>query len=246
MKYDSNLLYINRIPKLTHYFKPHAHPYWEIVLYTHGTGETTVGQVTTKFKPGTIICMPPNLLQEEKSDSGYRNIHLLIKHFDAWESAPVIHTETGHPIYKIAELLCDAFLFSGGKDVLVNHLFGAFMQYLYSWQTSDIHDADIKGLQKAIIDNLHNPEFSVIELLDSLNLSLDHTRRLFIKKTGQTPMQFLIAARMIKAKELLIQGKSAKETAISVGLIDPAYFSRIFTKTHGLSPITFKRAINSK
>jgi AraC family transcriptional regulator, transcriptional activator for feuABC-ybbA operon len=70
---------------------------------------------------------------------------------------------------------------------------------------------------------------------------LDHGRRLFAKKTGRTPVQFLISERMLKARGLLMQGKSVKETAIEVGLPDQAYFSRLFTRVCGLGPAIFKR-----
>lgn len=84
-------------------------------------------------------------------------------------------------------------------------------------------------------------DISVSECARHANLSETHFRRLFKVRTGRSPKEFLISLRISKAKELLSQGVSIKETAASVGWDDEFYFMRIFKKIGGMSPGKFQR-----
>ncbi|MBB6671547.1 response regulator transcription factor [Cohnella nanjingensis] len=68
-------------------------------------------------------------------------------------------------------------------------------------------------------------------------VSKEHLSRTFKQETGSTVMDYIIARRMAKAKELLTQGAaSIKSAAEAVGYADPTYFHRIFKKVMGMTP----------
>ena len=58
------------------------------------------------------------------------------------------------------------------------------------------------------------------------------------KLTGLTPAKYIRTIRLQKAKMLLEQGISVKETAYQVGFQKTAYFSTLFKQEFGKSPST--------
>ncbi|HHU18862.1 MAG TPA: helix-turn-helix transcriptional regulator [Bacilli bacterium] len=57
-------------------------------------------------------------------------------------------------------------------------------------------------------------------------------------------MDFLTECRIEKAKELIQNPeKSIKEISYDVGYHDPNYFSKVFKKTTGISPMTFRERV---
>ncbi len=80
--------------------------------------------------------------------------------------------------------------------------------------------------------NLDRP-WNMAELARLARLSIPHFRRLFTAFTGRPPSVFIAAKRVGRAKTLLEQGASIKETAALVGYPDPAYFMRVFRRVTG-------------
>jgi AraC family transcriptional regulator len=59
-----------------------------------------------------------------------------------------------------------------------------------------------------------------------------HFARLFKESTGLSPYQYVIEARVRKAKELLTTGKfTISEAAYHVGFVDQSHLTRHFKKT---------------
>lgn len=80
-------------------------------------------------------------------------------------------------------------------------------------------------------------------LATEAGLSLYHFIRLFSKCYGQTPIQMLIARRMIHAQKLLKERRlSIHEIAACCGFSDLQMFSKAFKKYSGHSPSAFKNS----
>jgi AraC family transcriptional regulator len=61
--------------------------------------------------------------------------------------------------------------------------------------------------------------------------------RLFKESTGQTPHQYVVEARVRKAKELLTTGEfTISEAAYHVGFVDQSHLTRHFKRVFGLPP----------
>jgi AraC family transcriptional regulator len=68
-------------------------------------------------------------------------------------------------------------------------------------------------------------------------LSPYHFTKLFKESTGQSPYQYVVEARVKKAKELLTTGKfTISEVAHHVGFADQSHLTRHFKKVFGLPP----------
>ncbi|BDD05730.1 helix-turn-helix transcriptional regulator [Aureibacter tunicatorum] len=70
-----------------------------------------------------------------------------------------------------------------------------------------------------------------------------HLNRLFAKKKGLSPHQYLINLRLNKARELLKSNYSATEISHQVGFYDQAHFTRNFKLYIGITPKQYQKQI---
>lgn len=84
---------------------------------------------------------------------------------------------------------------------------------------------------------------SLEELAAGAALSPFHFLRVFRREIGATPHQYLIAARLRRAVELLFESpRSITEIALEVGFEDLSNFTRTFKKHLGRSPRALRRS----
>lgn len=96
---------------------------------------------------------------------------------------------------------------------------------------------------KRLIENEFVHPLNAQNLAEEAGLSLYHFIRLFKKCYGQTPIQMLIARRMVHAQKLLKDsGLSVNEIAACCGFSDLQIFSKAFKKYTGNSPSSFKNS----
>ncbi len=85
--------------------------------------------------------------------------------------------------------------------------------------------------------------FSVDDIAAIAGLSKAHLMREFKKNTGQTINQYQTQIRIDEAKRLLAAKKTVGDTAYLVGYNNPNYFSTVFKKTEGQSPVEFQDSL---
>jgi two-component system response regulator YesN len=89
-----------------------------------------------------------------------------------------------------------------------------------------------------------NPELSLHEVAAQANLSASHFSVIFSQETGQNFKEYLTEVRINKAKELLrMTSLRSADIAYQVGYNDPHYFSSLFKKKTGFSPIEFRSQV---
>lgn len=68
--------------------------------------------------------------------------------------------------------------------------------------------------------------------------------RSFKEFTGHTPMQYILALRVVNAQNLLENTDyTVAEISRIVGYEDQMYFSRLFKKQNGVSPSLFRKQV---
>lgn len=92
----------------------------------------------------------------------------------------------------------------------------------------------------AYIDENYASKLSVSDIAESLSINRQYLTRLFHHKKGVSVQQYIINTRLGKAREILDAGYSVSETAAMVGYGDQFGFTRIFSKTYGMSPTKYK------
>jgi AraC family transcriptional regulator len=80
-------------------------------------------------------------------------------------------------------------------------------------------------------------DLTVSEIALAVGMSPYYFTRLFKESTGQSPHQYVVEARVRKAKELLTTGKfTISEAAHHVGFVDQSHLTRHFKRVFGLPP----------
>lgn len=109
---------------------------------------------------------------------------------------------------------------------------------------SSRNDAD---LIKEYIDENYTENINLDSLTALSMVSKSHLMRIFKKKFGTSPMQYLSLIRVEQAKTLLAKTSlNVTEVALKVGFDNPVYFTEVFSKVLGVSPSVFRKTIKRR
>jgi signal transduction histidine kinase/DNA-binding response OmpR family regulator/ligand-binding sensor domain-containing protein len=96
-------------------------------------------------------------------------------------------------------------------------------------------------LEQMAIYNIHNTDFSLDSLAESLHMSRRNLYNKVMACTGMTPNQYLTEIRLVKAR-ILLESKSFQtvaEVCYAVGMKTPHYFSKLMKDRFGKAPSEF-------
>ena len=168
------------------------------------------------------------------------------------EALQVVGLTPGNPVYHshskdLRQSMMEEMLYivHHGKESpyhLLGHGF-LFLDYLtrsmapfQGASSGKIQDFYIKEAVTFIEQNFQN-DISVEDIARHCGLNRSYFGTLFRQSLGQTPQEFLIQYRMVKATELLkLTRLSVQDIASAVGYSNPLHFSRAFKKVYGKSP----------
>ncbi len=81
------------------------------------------------------------------------------------------------------------------------------------------------------------------EIADAVGVSENHLSKIFRQEISISPWDYLTRLRIHKAKELLLHtADTVTHIASQVGYSDSAYFSRVFNRLMGQSPVEFRQS----
>lgn len=93
----------------------------------------------------------------------------------------------------------------------------------------------------------YNEDINIERYAASRNMSTSWFNKCFRSITGVSPMKFVLDVRMRNAQILLeTTDGTISEIALLVGYDNPMYFSRVFRKEKGLSPLKYRKAYREK
>jgi len=105
-----------------------------------------------------------------------------------------------------------------------------------SKQPDDAVELSINYMQ----ENISQP-LTLEDIAKSVNFSASHYSALFRKKTGFAPIEYFNHLKIQKACQYLLYTElRIKEIADKLGIEDPYYFSRMFAKLMGQSPLQYR------
>lgn len=115
---------------------------------------------------------------------------------------------------------------------------GLFYLFINSiTNTAEIENDSHRRLVTQAMELLHNSEMSVCEIAKECAVSESSLRHIFKEKTGITPIEYRLSAKIKKAIYLLEStNMTVCEISDSLGFFDAAYFSKVFKRIVGVTP----------
>ena len=125
--------------------------------------------------------------------------------------------------------------------VMKSGLLCTLLTHLYSAQVRSEREVLIDRLTRKLTEDLREPP-TLSELASAFHFSENYLIRMFREATGMTPHAYINAARLRKAKLLLLSDNvTADRVALECGFSDYAHFYRMFRRDTGLSPKEYRK-----
>ncbi|MBE9583213.1 AraC family transcriptional regulator [Mucilaginibacter sp. JRF] len=229
-----------------------------ILLYcTDGEGFVYINNETYTLKPNTYIIIPKHVGHRYKSSNtnpwSIYWVHFSGSNAEAMFERSLINGQLGvHAIpydqerIKLFEQLClileHSFLEPELEVVNINLMqFIASLVY-YKQINPVVYDNDSVSVSIAFMKKNLSQKFRIEDLAAHLGLSVSHYSRVFRHKTGSSPINYFNLLKIHDSCQYLyFTDRSIKEISVDLGFDDQYYFSRLFTKLIGMSPLNYRR-----
>ena len=111
---------------------------------------------------------------------------------------------------------------------------------------SSHHDELVAQVQQWLQSNITSA-VSVTNLAGQFRLTPRTLNRRFKRATGMTPLSYLQSLRIAGAKDLLRHSNlTVGDIAWQLGIQDVSYFSQLFRRHSGMSPLRYREAVRGK
>ena len=237
----------------------------EIVFIREGLGTHIIGNKKYETKKGDILIYNKGVLHDERSTPksecstyvcGFSDLKikkLAENHLISNDIEPVINSgDYFNIIENIFEIMYSEILSNRkGVEETCNHLLLSLITIIL--RLVDLSKNDVKEEEyelgesiKKYIDNNFLNNLSIKSLSEDLGISQYYLIHSFKKKTGYSPMQYIMNRRIGEAQNLLINTDySIIQIASKVGYDNPNYFNMLFTKLIGMSPGKYRKHLIS-
>lgn len=244
--------------------RPHGAEQNILIYCIEGTGDVNIGTLSYNIQPGDYFVIPRGITHSykteeenpwtifwchfkgEQADAMVRRIYekygsykasvgFLQERIDLFNQL-YTNLEQG---YSYDNLTYNNLLF---LNFLSSFIFQEKFKPALPEKTDNVIERSIFFMQRNIEKTL-----SLADIANHVNCSASHFSAIFKKNTGFPPIEYFNQLKIQKACQFLQFTKlRIREIAFQVGIDDPYYFTRLFTKTMGYSPKEYRdsRAAN--
>lgn len=241
-----------------HYVERPAGINQHIIIYcTEGSGWLEINKKRVELSPSEFIAIPANTPHRYaantnkpwtiywmhfKGDTAGFIINLILKNSENYKP----HLAFNEDRIKLFEEICFNLEKGYSEDTLryVNMIFYHFLSsliYENKFNYVDKAEDDVVSKTIAYMQQKVNIPVKLEEIAASVNISASHFSAIFKTKTGHSPIEYFNQLKIQKACQYLsFTNMAVKEIAITLGIEDQYYFSRMFTKLMGISPTKYR------
>jgi len=132
------------------------------------------------------------------------------------------------------------------NDVVTETVYINLLQFIssfiYTGAASEPVEQDAVSASISLMKENISRSYQIKELADHARYSVSHYSELFRRKTGFAPIQYFLQLKIQRACQYLYFTKmNIKQICGEVGFEDPFYFSRMFKKQMGQSPLQYRK-----
>lgn len=214
---------------------------YAVICFFNG-GELRLENSTLTCKDGDVAVIPP-LFKYGATGTNAVSI-TLNKALLPVKEATVIEAEDSE---ELREIIARAARCKQSDDKAQDNVLSAYGNLISALIAAYCAPNGYSPAVQSVIDDaekhIGDPTYSQESFMRSLPLNYDYVRKLFKKEVGVTPHEYLMRARMARAKAILLSGVTNRysdytvtQIAEACGYAEPLYFSRVFKKYYGVAP----------
>lgn len=230
-----------------------------ILIYcVDGKGWLELGGQEYEVNSGQYLVVPAGVVHRYGSDEGNPwSIYWLHYKGIASDSYTALLTENNSRyvnsiIFSDERLLLFNSMYATLEKGYSTHNLGSINMCLWYFMSSFCYDDNFHvpsnqtekdAIELSIEFMQHNIEqvLTLKQLAAEAHISTSHYAALFRKKTGYPPLEYFNHIKIQKACQYLhFTNLQVKEIAYKLGINDPYYFSRFFSKIMGMSPVEYR------
>ena len=240
-----------RINTPNHVYGPEIRNYYLFVLVNKGEASLFHRNGIMKFKAHDMLVMCPCERIHYVAETPWsiqwvglygQTVENYMKHLRICGDDPILKIEK---YYEMEEVLEELYQISNCQTEQMRfkqmELIYRFFSLLCKGEQRS-KSCDIADRAKKIIDYNFDRDITVKKVADTMHLDSAYLTRKFAQKYSVAPKEYLLKKRIELAKRLLTQtDATVTEISGSVGYDDPLYFSRIFKRKEGVSPLGYRK-----
>ena len=203
-----------------------------------------IADIDTRHFEGEEFC------RQIREDKAYSRIPIVILSSDASTKKKIAYMDTGATLF-MEKPLSDEYLQSAIRNIFNKEMSieSAISQSIVSMKIHrlklDSKDEDFLNLlEKTVIDNLSNPDFSSSDLETSMAMSRSSLVRRMKALLDTTPNEYVKQKRLVIAAKMLEEDNvRVNEICYAVGFKYPSYFTKCFKEVYGLLPAEYRKKL---
>ncbi len=223
------------------------------LVYIEGEMTITSDGKKTNYKTGDLLFFPHGArysIQYEEDTKRY-GVNFILFDENAEEiilfDAPTLLARGMEETLMLEQFVRCVTLYrtSTNRIALKGEVFSLFSSAMVMYTTKNAPT----GIQPAIdtIRNSIHDELRIADLAAACGMSESTFRREFHRYAGVSPKQYILDRKLNKAKQMLRSGYyPIKEICMILGFFDDAYFSKIFKKNTGMTPMQYAEKAGKK
>lgn len=250
--------------------KPHRHTYYEICVFTNGSGKHEIDFETHEIQSTSLHFITPgqvHLISRKEKYHGYLLVFssefyiMGLQNKEALFELPFFNNNCLVPILNLKKKefleftdLIGNFMkeYSFDRDISKEvirtnlHIFLLKSKYYFTKYNLDqkkINDPNYRILStfRSLVEKNFMVKQKVKEYAELMNVTPIYLNKIIGKMSGMNPSDHILNRLILEVKRQLIYTQlSNKEIAHQMNYEDPSYFSRIFKKKTGYSPREFR------
>ncbi len=246
------------------YFAGEAHPFWEMVCVLDGSVGVTADNEIYKLSAGQVVFHKPMEFHRLWSDEGTAPI-ICIFSFNATKMPALDGSVFSLSLHNQQRIKRALSLFLENYEVEKGHIKSVkpgreneaysavcYLEYLVLSISSQKPDtmpestdpsakkyAEIVGVMNKNIGS----RLSLDEIASLCNMSVSNLKKVFFRYSGQGIAEYFNEMKIRRAIMMMSEDKTVKEISSELGFYDQNYFSTVFKRITGKSPVKYKKDV---